>query len=519
MVLEAIYGPEACPPPCEDSICDSSISARVDLMLPEDSLLAVVAAAASEDKEDNDEGEDPSGHKCCLEFLCPKVVSEEVGEYPATPPLIRVSCSALPPSCLRRMTRRLSRIASSAAKSDQPMLHDLVSAASEMLAGDWHNQQPSVPSQDFERMRFPLEESSDEESSGKDEKIGGRDQDWDLVDEAEGGEGPDEEDWEDVTGLEDDQDDSEEEADLEVEAAAVAANQAVAIDLFQQQDTGISVNDAIVDGSEEAGNSLVEDFDSLALGGDDSLQEEDAVDSKAQGDKSSKAKSQPGGLKDHSQGRVVKNRKALSAPAAEAESRKLAEHQVWLEGSEAHSPMRSQRSALPAAGKRSELLEMLRKSRVVVISGATGCGKSTQVPQYILEDAVKSGWGSRCNIIVTQPRRISALGLASRVAAERGEDVGQTVGYSVRLDSKQSARTRILFCTTGVCVGKPRLFLSSILSCHDKMCQTLLHKSHQCLNRGIILPYPNHSLFPCRRAAPTPPERPLPGHRQSCGPG
>lgn len=48
-----------------------------------------------------------------------------------------------------------------------------------------------------------------------------------------------------------------------------------------------------------------------------------------------------------------------------------------------------------------------------------------------------------------QPRRISAVGLAGRVAAERGEGVGATVGYSVRLDSKQSARTRLLFCTTG----------------------------------------------------------------------
>eukprot|EP00967_Tisochrysis_lutea_P119620 scaffold195477_cov21-Tisochrysis_lutea.AAC.1 len=55
--------------------------------------------------------------------------------------------------------------------------------------------------------------------------------------------------------------------------------------------------------------------------------------------------------------------------------------------------------------------------------GATGCGKSTQVPQFILDDAIAQGAGSSTNIVVTQPRRISALGLAQRVAQERGETV------------------------------------------------------------------------------------------------
>ena len=53
-------------------------------------------------------------------------------------------------------------------------------------------------------------------------------------------------------------------------------------------------------------------------------------------------------------------------------------------------------------------------------------------------------------MLVTQPRRISAVGVAARVAQERAEQVGDVVGYSVRLDSRRSARTRLLFCTTGV---------------------------------------------------------------------
>ena len=134
-----------------------------------------------------------------------------------------------------------------------------------------------------------------------------------------------------------------------------------------------------------------------------------------------------------------------------AESRRLLQRQQELDSGREHAAMRTSRGRLPAAAKRAEALELCGRRRVVVVSGATGCGKSTQVPQYILEEAISSGAGAECNIICTQPRRIAAMGLASRVAAERGEPVGGTVGYAVRLDSKQSARTRLLFCTTGGC--------------------------------------------------------------------
>ena len=58
--------------------------------------------------------------------------------------------------------------------------------------------------------------------------------------------------------------------------------------------------------------------------------------------------------------------------------------------------------------------------------------------------------GSEANILVTQPRRISAIGVSERIAAERCEKLGQTCGYSIRLDSKRSDKTRLLLCTTGV---------------------------------------------------------------------
>lgn len=89
-------------------------------------------------------------------------------------------------------------------------------------------------------------------------------------------------------------------------------------------------------------------------------------------------------------------------------------------------------------------------TQVLVVSGETGCGKTTQLPQFILEEEIASSRGANCNIICTQPRRISAISVAARISSERGESLGETVGYQIRLESKRSAETRLLFCTTGV---------------------------------------------------------------------
>jgi len=88
-----------------------------------------------------------------------------------------------------------------------------------------------------------------------------------------------------------------------------------------------------------------------------------------------------------------------------------------------------------------------------VISGETGCGKTTQVPQFILDEMLSQSNGSVCNMLCTQPRRISAISVAERVAEERGERVGSnSVGYVIRLENKAPSRPRgtITFCTTGV---------------------------------------------------------------------
>jgi hypothetical protein len=103
------------------------------------------------------------------------------------------------------------------------------------------------------------------------------------------------------------------------------------------------------------------------------------------------------------------------------------------------------RKSLPVAAFHDQIVTAVTENQVVVISGETGCGKTTQIPQFILDSS-----GGAANILITQPRRISAIGVAERVAEERGESVGETAGYQIRLRVRRSAATRLLFCTTGL---------------------------------------------------------------------
>mmetsp|Transcript_22263 Transcript_22263/g.40442 ORF Transcript_22263/g.40442 Transcript_22263/m.40442 type:complete len:1182 (+) Transcript_22263:158-3703(+) len=116
-------------------------------------------------------------------------------------------------------------------------------------------------------------------------------------------------------------------------------------------------------------------------------------------------------------------------------------------------PKRAIHANLPIAKLQDEICEIIRDHQVVLIQGETGCGKTTQVPQYILEMACRLKEENRraVRIVVTQPRRIAAITVAKRVAAELGEEVGQgVVGYKIRGTTVASPRCKLLFCTTGV---------------------------------------------------------------------
>ena len=113
--------------------------------------------------------------------------------------------------------------------------------------------------------------------------------------------------------------------------------------------------------------------------------------------------------------------------------------------------MLAARRTLPAWLLQEAIVNAVNDHQVTIISGETGSGKSTQSVQFILDDMIKCHRGATANIICTQPRRISALGLADRVSDERCSRVGDEVGYAIRGESKQkSGTTKITFVTTGV---------------------------------------------------------------------
>ena len=102
--------------------------------------------------------------------------------------------------------------------------------------------------------------------------------------------------------------------------------------------------------------------------------------------------------------------------------------------------------SLPIEELREEIVASLQTSNRLIIEAPTGSGKSTQVPQFLLE----SGLLENGRAVILQPRRLAARMLAARVAQERNSSLGQKVGYCIRHDIQYSAETQLLFVTEGI---------------------------------------------------------------------
>ncbi|RPA96458.1 P-loop containing nucleoside triphosphate hydrolase protein [Choiromyces venosus 120613-1] len=150
-------------------------------------------------------------------------------------------------------------------------------------------------------------------------------------------------------------------------------------------------------------------------------------------------------------------RRALDPAFLGVKSKKLLEsYQEYLNDPRLET-LKSKREELPMNQYRAKVLDLVNNNSVSIIVGATGSGKTTQVPQILLEEAIKNGTGASCNIICTQPRRIAATSVAARVAVERNEPLQKSIGYQVRFDAKLPiAGGSVTYCTTGILLQQLR---------------------------------------------------------------
>ena len=109
---------------------------------------------------------------------------------------------------------------------------------------------------------------------------------------------------------------------------------------------------------------------------------------------------------------------------------------------------------LPVSERRDEVAALIRDHQVVVLCGETGSGKSTQLPKICLDTSLGLGRGIFGRIGHTQPRRIAARSLASRVSQELGTEMGTTVGYKVRFHDRVQPGTAVKLMTDGMLLAE-----------------------------------------------------------------
>ncbi|CRG84288.1 pre-mRNA-splicing factor ATP-dependent RNA helicase DHX15/PRP43 [Talaromyces islandicus] len=106
------------------------------------------------------------------------------------------------------------------------------------------------------------------------------------------------------------------------------------------------------------------------------------------------------------------------------------------------------RRNLPVHAQRDEFLQLYQESQILVFVGETGSGKTTQIPQFVLFDDLPQT--QRKMVACTQPRRVAAMSVAERVAAEMDVKLGEEVGYSIRFEDMTSQKTILKYMTDGM---------------------------------------------------------------------
>eukprot|EP00439_Symbiodinium_sp_Y106_P046642 s1976_g5.t4 len=119
----------------------------------------------------------------------------------------------------------------------------------------------------------------------------------------------------------------------------------------------------------------------------------------------------------------------------------LADQDLRVAHEQLHERKQSLSVDLPIDALREEILQAVRAERVTILVGATGCGKSTRLPQFLMDEP-----GAK--VLVTQPRRVAAVEIARRVASERGERIGQNVGYRISGETVRGSG-KLQFATIG----------------------------------------------------------------------
>ena len=120
------------------------------------------------------------------------------------------------------------------------------------------------------------------------------------------------------------------------------------------------------------------------------------------------------------------------------------------------------RKSLPIYQHREEILNLIKNNNFCIITGETGSGKTTQLPQYIIESLTLSDFYKNNQkfqkskklprVVITQPRRVAAIQMAKRVCYEKNYTLGKEIGYTIRSGDHSSENTIIKYVTDGILV-------------------------------------------------------------------